>query len=369
MLVAGNKKKVVAFRVDASIEIGTGHVMRCLTLAEELKCQGHECLFICRDHEGHLGKYIIEKGFTVFLLKKVISNNSDFPNWNVYANWLGIHWEDDALQTLQVLAHRNIDWLVVDHYALDARWEQLLTPQACQIMVIDDLADRPHICELLLDQTFGRKSQDYNKWLPKNCKILCGSDYALLRQEFSNLRSHSLERRKNSIFRKLLITMGGVDKYNVTGKVMSALCHSKLPKDCNITVVMGSTAPWISTIKEQAKVMPWSTNVLVGVNNMAELMAASDVAIGAAGSTSWERCCLGLPAILLVLAENQLSIADALEKAGASEVIQINDIEKQLPISRLLTSKKQMHSMSNASSKVTSGNGVSKIINILVGDS
>lgn len=356
---AGNSecRMNVAFRVDASIQIGTGHVMRCLTLAEELRAQGHECLFVCRNQPGHLGNYIVGKGFTLYLLS---SEGTDDPqpsvlNWNSHATWLEVSWQLDVQQTRKILSQHSIDWLVVDHYALDSRWEQELAVCARQIMVIDDLADRQHQCCLLLDQTFGRSEAEYRALVPGYCQLLCGSNYALLRPEFAELRSYSLQRRTNPGLHQLLITMGGVDKDNVTGLVLDALCDSDLADDCKIIVVMGATAPWLDQVRKKVETLPWPIEVKVGVNNMAQLMADSDLAIGAAGATSWERCCLGLPSVMVVLADNQRTIAHNLYAAGAAEFIQFTNGKLEL---KNLMAKIDLKTLSEKSKMVCDGQGV-----------
>ncbi|MEJ7804912.1 MAG: UDP-2,4-diacetamido-2,4,6-trideoxy-beta-L-altropyranose hydrolase, partial [Telluria sp.] len=186
-----------------------------------------------------------------------------------------------------------------------------------RLMVIDDLADRWHDCDLLLDQNLGRAEADYSALLPPRTLACIGPQYALLRPEFGQLRAASLARRAQPELRRMLITLGGVDKGNVTGRVLAALRSCRLPADLAVTVVMGPHAPWLAQVQAQAAAMPWPTQVLAGVANMAQLMAESDLAIGAAGSTSWERCCLGLPAIQLVLADNQAEAAAALSALGA----------------------------------------------------
>ena len=298
--------------------------MRCLTLADALHEQGADCVFICRAHTGHLLDLIVQRGHKAIALPAPDAQLNTIPTPETeYAHWLGADWHVDAQETQQALEDKKVDWLVVDHYALDARWEKILRGHCQQMMVIDDLANRSHDCDLLLDQTFGRATENYHSLVPANCHLLCGSQYALLRPEFAKLRPYSLQRRRTQPdLRKLLINMGGVDKDNATTQVLQALCNSPLPSECQITVVMGTTAPWLEDVQNQAKKMPWPTRVLVGVRNMAQLMADSDLAIGAAGSTSLERCCLGLPTLMLVLAENQLTGAATLHNSGAAIVIQ-----------------------------------------------
>ena len=304
------------FRVDASLAMGSGHVMRCLTLAKALRERGHLCLFVCRDHPGHLN-FIVRNHFDVHSLPMGNSQGGDLD----HAHWLGASQSEDAELCRPVIERFRPDWLVVDHYALDARWELELKPHYGRLMVIDDLADRLHQCDLLLDQTFGRDAKDYRPWVPTDCRLLCGSQYALLRPEFSALRCYSLQRRSTPELRRLLITLGGVDKDNATGQVLEALRACPLPAECQVTIVMGATAPWLGEVERTAQGLPWPTQVKVGVSDMAQLMADNDLAIGAAGSTSWELCCLGVPSLLLCTAANQSTVIAALASAGATATL------------------------------------------------
>ena len=356
----------VLFRTDASLDIGTGHVMRCLTLAEALRDHGAHCRFTCRSHPGNLIKEIKQRGFDVFELPYESNWTGTEATQSVHAAWLGTGWKMDAEQTKVGAGESAIDWLIVDHYALDARWERALAPHCRKLMVIDDLADRPHACDLLLDQTFGRNTADYSPLVPDDCHLLCGSQYALLRAEFNALRPYSLQRRAQpAALRELLITMGGVDKGNATGQVLQALHTCALPTDCRITVVMGATALWLDEIRTQAQDMPWRTQVLIGVSDMAKLMADSDLAIGAAGATSWERCCLGLPTIMFMLAENQRKISQELEKSGGVKLIKLGqNAETQLrkELLKLVDDPAQRMQMSDCAASVVSGSGVNTVI-------
>lgn len=354
----------VAFRSDSSIQIGTGHVMRCLALADALAAKGAKCTFISREHPGNLIDHIISNGHSVYRLPMDHSADSDLS----HSAWLGSTQARDAQSCASVLKTLHPAWLVVDHYALDARWESALTDHYAHLMVIDDLADRSHICRLLLDQTFGRIDSDYHSLVPQDCTLLCGSSYALLRPEFVSLRPYSLQRRVQPKIKNLLISMGGVDKDNVTTQVLNALRNCALPTDCEITVVMGASAPWLGDVQQQAKTMRWSTTVRAGINNMAQLMADSDLAIGAAGGMSWERCCLGLPTIMIVLAENQTAVATGLAKIGAARVVEFNEeFMHQLAISitEVGSSASQLLHMSQAASAVVNGKGLDKVLSRL----
>lgn len=354
----------IVFRTDASIQIGTGHVMRCLTMAQALRERGAQCRFICREHPGNLIDLIRQRGFIVHALRCdqdwVVKEKT--PS---HAGWLGADWKADAEESKVSVGETAIDWLIVDHYALDKRWEHAMRAYCRHIMVIDDLADRTHDCDLLLDQNLGRKCEDYSGLFEGKVKTLIGPQYALLRPEFLALRAQSLARRQaNPQLRHLLITMGGVDKENAVGKVLAALQACTFPADLRITVVMGLHAPWLAQVQAQATQMPWYTEVLVGVNNMAQLMAESDLAIGAAGGTAWERCSLGLPSLVLVLAQNQLPGAVALQEAGAAVAMQSQQQITNFFASQQSASeaKEVLNKLSQAAAAVTDGEGCQRAV-------
>lgn len=363
----------VVFRADASLQIGTGHVMRCLTLAGALAAHGATCVFICRAHQGNLLELIRDKGYVAHALE---ANQTSFgasspaitafgeEQAQPHSHWLGVTQAEDVEDCMPILARMQPDWLIVDHYALDACWESALKPHCSRLMVIDDLVDRLHVCDLLLDQTFGRQPEDYRAWVPVHCRLLCGSQYALLRPEFAALRSYSLERRVTPQLRRLLITMGGVDKDNATGQVLEALRNSPLPTGCRVTVVMGATAPWLVDVRNQAQGMPWPTRVLVGVDDMAQLMADSDLAIGAAGSTSWELCCLGVPSLLLCTAANQRTVIAAL--ASASAAVKLDQAALSQPYAaqfraQLVELIDNLEAYAVAAARVIDGRGASRV--------
>lgn len=352
----------IAFRVDASLEIGTGHVMRCLTLANVLRKGGAECYFICREHSGHLIDLIIEHGFFVYRLAMLADISENYVSKQKdslsHARWLGVPWEVDVDVCKEHIKTLSPNWLVVDHYALDARWEAAACPPNTKLLVIDDLADREHLADVLLDQNLGRKANDYKSLVPECCRCFIGTEFALLRTEFVQWRNTSLSRRRHQTrLKRLLIALGGVDKDNLTGRVLEALKDSNLPNDCEINVIMGGTAPWLGDVEIRAKKLPWPTEVAVNVNDMARRMAEADLAIGAAGSSSWERCCLGLPTIMLVLADNQWSIAQALNEYGAAVFLNsVNSTNLSWNFDNLVDSD-SLWQMSMAAASLTSGKG------------
>lgn len=353
----------VLIRVDASIEMGSGHVMRCLTLAKVLKQKGVEVGFICREHEGNLNERIEQQGFLVYRLRLAMNLNEGTNlsgREKLYGTkWLGATQEEDAKHCKPILEGVKPDWLIVDHYAIDHIWQNLLKKSYKKLMVIDDLADRKHQCNLLLDQTYGRKLEDYIAFVPQSCHLILGSQYALLRPEFAEWREYSLKRRVTPKLRKLLITMGGVDNNNMTGKIMSVLKTCDLPEGIELTVVMGELAPHSNAIKKQAKAMPYKTDVKINVDNMAELMANSDLAIAAAGATTWERCCLGLPSIQIVIADNQKVIAELINKAEVALCIEKQQVA-QLRSQMTEVTKQFKHLIEN-SANVSDGMGALRV--------
>jgi UDP-2,4-diacetamido-2,4,6-trideoxy-beta-L-altropyranose hydrolase len=350
----------IAFRVDAALAIGTGHVMRCLTLAHELHEQGANCVFICRQHQGHLAQLIEQRGFLCYLL--ALSETPYLPQSEdlAHAAWLGASWQQDAEQTLALLAE-PVDWLVVDHYAIDARWQASVKAGYQRLLVIDDLADREHLADVLLDQTYGRQIADYQSLVPKQCQLLLGSTYALLRPEFAQWRDASLNRRKvQRDIRNILISMGGVDAHNHSAKILEIINQLDLPKTLKLTVVLGSTAPHLQKVQRLASTLNYPTKVLTDVDNMAELMANADLAIGAAGSTTWERSCLGLPSLLFCLAGNQRPSVEAVSNQGAAWFIR--DV-KQLSYALVLLSimPERLAQMQILASQLTQGLGAVKV--------
>jgi len=357
----------VVIRTDASIRIGTGHVMRCLTLADALRRQGAECRFICRALEGHMAAAIRARGFECTLLP---AHEGPLPVGPPdHAHWAEADWRRDAEETRAALGSAP-DWLVLDHYAFDARWEEAVCPAGTRLLVLDDLADRPHTADLLLDQNLGRRAEDYDGFVPDHCKRLIGPRYALLRPEFAERRAEALAARAERAdqgIRHLLISMGGIDLPNATSKVLEVLPECNLPDDARITVVMGAQAPALERVRALAVALPWQTDVRVNVSDMAALMADADLAIGGAGTTTWERCCLGLPTLTVVLADNQKSAAVALATAEATMNLgecNRSILARTLPssISRL-SEPDCLISFSTKSAAICDGKGKDEILN------
>ena len=314
----------VAIRADASVQIGSGHAVRCLTLADELRARGAEVLFISRAHQGGARALLEQRGYTCVVLPAPTISDALLGDL-AHSAWLGVSMEEDLAQTAAAVQGWAPDWLVVDHYAIDWRWERAMRSHVPRIMVIDDLADRRHDCDLLLDQNFYCDMETrYEGLVPAHCKCLLGPSYALLRAEFAAV---SRPHREQGAVKRILLFMGGVDSDNATATVLRGL-NDAASAGIAIDVVLGAAAPHLKQVRALCDVTP-NVQLHVQIDNMAELMASADLAIGACGSATWERCFLGLPTITIVLADNQRRSAHDLAQAGY--IVNLGDVETVTP--------------------------------------
>jgi len=362
----------VVIRTDASIQIGSGHVMRCLALADALRDAGASVKFICREHLGHLCDFIQTKGFGLCRLPAPGDSIPDpeFLSDNLYNKWLGVSWQQDAQQVEQLLEKikTTIDWLIVDHYALDYRWENRMRHYAKNIMVIDDLADRKHDCDLLLDQNFYESFETrYENLLPPHCKKFLGPEYALLRPEFRAMRE--TQKPRDGIIRKIFICFGSVDASNETGKTLKAI-QLLGRTDITIDVVFGINNPHYDEIRQLCDA--GNINFYPHADNIAMLMTGADLSIGAGGATTWERCCLGLPSLIISLAKNQEAIASAMAEAGYTLYLgkgeEVSAGSVRDTVHALLLNPGWVRFLANASASLVDGRGVLRIMGFILED-
>jgi UDP-2,4-diacetamido-2,4,6-trideoxy-beta-L-altropyranose hydrolase len=355
----------IAFRVDASSQIGTGHFMRCLTLAGALKERGAQIRFISRHLPEHLKNMLAAKGHEFLLLNSSSSVAEAIADDIKHANWLGTSQHSDAKASIQALSDQVWKWLIIDHYALDARWESSLRKTAQNIMVIDDIADRQHDCDVLLDQNYYADMESrYVGKVPNHCKLLLGPRYALLRDEFRQL--HKQAKPRSGPVKHLLVFFGGVDADNYTGLVVEVLSGIAIP-GLHVDVVIGATHPNLLQIKAACGRHKFICHVQT--DKMAELMASADLAIGAGGSASWERCCLGLPAVLVALADNQIDIARELGLFGACAYVG-SSAEANMEILRhviidLVSKDDQLNRLSVKAFSLVDGLGVDRVCQVI----
>lgn len=351
----------IAFRCDASAEIGTGHLMRCLVLADALAAHEANCTFVCRPFSTALLRMVEQRGHRLHCLAPPAQHGA----LEGYERWMGAKAADDAAETAAAIGDAAADWLVADHYAIGASWCRVLGSRTKRIMVIDDLADRLLACDLLLDQNLGRSVADYAQLVPAGTEILAGPNHALLAPGFAELREASLQRREGLALRQVLVTMGGADQDDATSWVLDALAKHCADAGLEVTVIMGAAAPHVERVRYRAADMPMPTRVLVGVGDMASVMAATDLAIGAAGSTSWERCCLGVPTVMFVLADNQRRIALALERAGAALLVDRAQPGAEGIFAQHMRSLREqphrLHALSAAAAAIADGRGAERV--------
>jgi len=355
----------VAFRTDASVQIGIGHLMRCLTLADALKANGAECVFVCRQHVGNLLSTIKECGYSALVLP-LPQETVDDVLADRYELWLGADWRTDAAETFKLLMQDPVDWLVVDHYALDIKWEKRLRAVCNKLMVIDDLANRLHDCDLLLDQNYYKNAAvRYDALVPEAAMLLLGPDYMLLRPEFYEARG--ILRERNGEVRRILVFFGGGDPTNQTLSALEGI-GSLGCQNIYVDVVVGSANPFKHEIYSFCENTKWA-NYHYQVSNMAELISSADIGIGAGGSAMWERCALGLPTLTVVFAENQVKATEDVAKTGAIIYIgSVNDLTSNdyaQAVQKLLNSPEDILSISNNAVGLIDMNcsGATKVLN------
>jgi UDP-2,4-diacetamido-2,4,6-trideoxy-beta-L-altropyranose hydrolase len=352
------------FRVDASIDMGTGHVMRCRTLANALKIRGADIHFITRAHQGHLGDMLASDGFSVTLLPQ--PDNSGIKGLG-YAALLGVSQQEDALQTIQALEGQVFDWLIVDHYGLDQTWEEQLRLHASKLMAIDDLANRNHICDALLDQNYAVEGESrYSHRVQGRCQFLLGPRYALIRPEYAQYLA-AMAKRSGHI-KRVLVFMGGSDNLNITGKVLDALCADRLAH-IEVDVVIGANFIHKYRVNEQANSRP-NTRIHGPRSHLADLMAKADLAVGAGGATTWERFCMGLPSLVISIAENQVPTCMALESTGLIKYLgDAHDLKVsavELALVNLLNETVLLRRLADSNKALVDGLGASRVAEVLM---
>lgn len=287
---------LAVFRCDASPGIGGGHAVRSLALAETLRESSWAVTFAGIPETIETVPAITRSGFGWVELSGAAENEPAF---------------------LAEKFHDRCDVLIVDHYGRGDIFETACRGFAPRILSMDDTPGRTHDCDLLLDPTPGRKEDDYAALVPAQCRLLLGAQYALLRGQFAAAREQALARRANgSGVARILVSLGATDPTDLTGTVLRGIEQSGVP--AAVDVAMGRAAPNLSKVQALAARLSFDVKVHGDVEDMAELMAAADIAIGAAGSSSFERCCMGLPSLVVVAAENQRQVAAALEAGGAA---------------------------------------------------
>lgn len=355
----------ILFRTDASADIGTGHVMRCSTLAEELQAHGASVYFACRRLPDNLKSMLLAKGFTVYLLDNIPENTESNTYVLPHSHWLDISQTEDASATLSAIKNNTFDWIIVDHYALDKSWEALMRPVAKRVMVIDDLADREHDCDILFDQNFYLDQHHrYNRLVPKGCRMLVGPEYALLRNEFKACRAHA-DIRTGSV-KSILVFFGGVDQFDFTSKAVLALSNMR-NTPLTVDVVIGAQHPARESLVSSCATFGF--NLHIQTSHMAELMLKADLSIGAGGGAVWERACLKLPTISIAIAEHQITQLNDLSQNGMVYSFDDHDVTSlkiQKHVEALIENQALRHLLSANSAALVDGAGATKVARTLL---
>ena len=310
-------KADILIRADASVALGTGHVMRCLTLADALFAMGQTVRFLCSPETPSIVPRLAQSAYAI------------------------VH----DLEPCHLL--------IVDHYGLGREYEHEARLFTGRIMAIDDTPNRPHDCDLLLDQTYERTADQWLPWLPGDARVLAGTQYLLLRPEFT---SPPPPPRRH--LRRVLVTLGGTDPNNVTDLVLDGIGMSGL--DLSVDVVMGAEAPHLDAIGERIARHPqWQLHVNAAY--MAELMDQADLAIGAGGGTAWERCSRKLPSILLEIADNQHDVIMALVRSQSTLPCRLDAVDLATRLQQLAHAPDDLATLSHNCQFVCSTHGTQRV--------
>jgi UDP-2,4-diacetamido-2,4,6-trideoxy-beta-L-altropyranose hydrolase len=338
----------IVFRADASVEIGSGHVVRCASLAQRLREAGHEVSFLCRMLPGNLVDMLEKEELRVYRL------DAGAREWTE---------ERDARLCRSAIGTSHHDWLIVDHYSLGARWERAMAACAARILAIDDLG-REHRCDLLVDQNYPNPTHDrYRHRVPTDCECLLGPRYALLRPDFAGWRAASLARPRERVARALVF-MGGSDPLDETSVALRGV--AMMGRRAAVDVVIGAANPHRDAIAAACATLTDAT-LHVQTHEMAALMARADCALGAPGTATWERCALGLPAIVTILAENQAATGTAVDAAGAHRLLGRHGRVSAADYAEALGSldAAALHGMSGAAAAICDGAGAARVAALL----
>lgn len=339
----------IAFRSDASPKLGSGHVARCRRLAAQLREIGHKTLFLIRDPSDDLHSALLDDGNEVSVL---LASSPEIVEI------------EDAVSTQRALVNRKPDWLIVDHYALGKDWETRMREAVVHLMVIDDLS-RSHDCDLLLDQ--GWLGNNVDAYPGVNCEKLLGPHFALLPPNYAELRLQPQQR--NALIARVLIFFGGADGTGQTLNVLEAIDDARF-SHLHFDIVVGAENALRYEIESRA-IRISNVNLTGPLHSLAGLMSEADLFIGAGGTTTWERCCLGLPAIVCWTAENQK--AQTLAVAAQGGQVELGSATKQSAQSwrdallSMLSDPSRLQKAAIRGMDLVDGRGVERVAYRLVG--
>jgi UDP-2,4-diacetamido-2,4,6-trideoxy-beta-L-altropyranose hydrolase len=334
-------------RADANTQIGTGHLMRCLALAQQWQAQGGLVTFIANCHSDSLRQRLLDEGFRLISLERSYPDPAD--------------WET----TSQVLTTHPGTWVVLDGYHFDPNYQCQVKNAGYALIVVDDMAHLEHyFADIVLNQNMNAEGLSYA--CQSYTRFLLGTRYTLFRSEFLAWRGR--QREIPTTARKVLVTLGGGDPDNQTIKVIQAL-HQVDVEGLEVVVVVGSVNPHLLSLEDVVAQSQSNIRFVQNVTDMPALMAWADVAISAGGSTCWELAFMGLPNLILVLADNQQLIAQNLHLAGVAinlgwhETVSVDEIGRALR--KLLLAPTERERMSKLGQQLVDGEGGNRVIQVL----
>ena len=338
-----------AFRVDASTEIGTGHVIRCLTLADKLRRKGILSDFICQDLEGNFVNYIQEKGYSVWRIPPLLPFDT----------------KEDTKETIKIIRDKKLDWIILDSYHLSYEWEQKVAKHAKKIMVLDDLANRKHLCDILLDQNYYKNKEiRYDGLLKAETTKLLGPSFALIRDEFLRVRDLPKEKRD---YTRILVSFGGSDTHDITSRILVWLLEAIEENGGStlVNVIIGGSNPRKEIIQKFCEKYD-ALQYYCQVDNMADQMHNADLYVGAGGSTTWERYCVGLPGIVITTADNQVELTTNLQELGIDAYLGHYDEVSKKSFKEALSSIRQGECVRMKAQRIVDGAGAARVVEKLL---
>jgi UDP-2,4-diacetamido-2,4,6-trideoxy-beta-L-altropyranose hydrolase len=344
-------EEMLLIRADASVAIGTGHVMRCLALAQAWQDAGGRVTFVMAESTPTIEERLRGEGVGLVRIDGVVG--SDF----------------DSEQFVALARSHGPKWVVVDGYEFGSVYQRALKNERLKVLLVDDNgASEAYKTDIVLNQNIHAQECLY-KNREANTRLLLGTKYALLRREFVSAKK---AREIPSIGRKLLVTMGGSDPDNVTRRVMEAI-EQVAVEDLEVIAVAGGSNPHLASLAGSVANSRHSCRILSNVTNMQELISWADLAISAAGTACWEYCALSLPAVLVAVAENQIANARALHAVGAATLVSggsrfvVDEMVQR--ITHLANSASERQSLSRTASTLVDGGGASRVVSVLRGES
>lgn len=307
----------VAVRTDATVEIGIGHVKRCLALAQALRAMGAELLFVMRPGDVDAAAMVAAEGFDSCALSVPAGDFAPAADDLSHAGWARVAWDADATETVAALSAWPPDWLIVDHYAFDARWQDAVRAGlGCRLAAVDDLADRPHSVDLLIDHGYAADHRaKYGAFAARVPRLLGGPHYALLGAVYADADRNPAAAPVRSVG----VFMGGVDAFDFSATTIRAL-RDALGFDGDIEVASTSANPHLAPLRTLAAAQ--RVELLLDRPELSGFFARHELHVGAGGGATWERCCIGAPTLAIVTAANQRAVLKPLAELGVVEAFE-----------------------------------------------